>query len=82
MSVTLQIVPPFEKVGPGGILKSRTEKSPSIPLFQRGKWNSPSRAATQSSFRRKPESRVLAGKPENKMDTGLRRYDWQRSGAE
>jgi hypothetical protein len=31
-------VPPFEKGGPGGICnEDRSEKSPSIPLFQRGK---------------------------------------------
>ena len=32
-------IPPFEKGGLGGILKTRSRKSPSIPLFQRGRLN-------------------------------------------
>jgi len=36
----LLLIPPFEKGGPGGILNSRTGKSPSIPLLKRGKLRS------------------------------------------
>ena len=77
------MIPPFEKGGPGGILNSRTIKSPSITLFQRGKRNSPSLTTTKHlSFLRRRESRFIAGEPKAKMDTGLHRYDRRGFGAE
>ena len=77
------MIPPFEKGGPGGIFATRTIKSPSIPLFQRGKWNSPPLTTTkQPSFPRRRESRFIAGEPNAKMDTGLHRYDRRGFGAE
>ena len=74
-SSPLQFIPPFGKGGLGGILKYRVRKSPSIPLFQRGKRDSLTLTAADPSFRRKKESRFLAGEQDSEIDTGVRRYD-------
>ena len=39
ITTKIERIPPFEKGGPGGILGYPPEKSPSIPLFQRGKYH-------------------------------------------
>jgi hypothetical protein len=71
----LQFIPPFEKGGLGGILKCRIRKSPSIPLFKGGHRF---RSYSQPQIHHSGESRnpgFLPANQNNKMDTGLRRYD-------
>jgi hypothetical protein len=39
ITTKIERIPPFEKGGPGGFRSYPPEKSPSIPLFQRGKYH-------------------------------------------
>jgi len=93
MTIFLQLVPPFEKGGPGGIFTTRTRKSPSIPLFQRGKRSDRVLGKTSSTHistppftnvrdRAYPSYRRRpvsrgGGVLATKMDAGLRRHDEQ-----
>lgn len=61
--------------GLGRILKFPIRNSSSIPLLQRGKRISCSIPTTSASFFRKPEARFVGAEANNKMATGLRRYD-------
>lgn len=75
-------IPPFEKGGPGGIfLHTRTRKSPSLPLFQRGKWHSGALSISHPSYRCRPVTIFIANTAPP-LDAGLRRHDGIGFGAE